>query len=62
MWPGAVLVGREIVGTWRRSQATLDVDPWRRFTTTERESIEAEAAILPIPGLDAGGEVVVRWA
>ena len=59
VWPGAVLVGGEIVGTWRRAQADLSVHPWRRLTRAEREAVEAEAHSLPLPGID--GQIAVRW-
>src|SRR5262249_51412187 len=32
VWPGAVLVGGEIVGTWRRTQADVSLQLWRRLT------------------------------
>ena len=59
VWPGALLVGGALVGTWRRAQATVQVEPWRRLTRAERDAVEAEAATFPLPGLD--GPVVVRW-
>ncbi|MGH2428088.1 MAG: DNA glycosylase AlkZ-like family protein [Candidatus Limnocylindria bacterium] len=60
VWPGAVLVDGEIVGTWRRAQALVSIDAWRRLSRREREAIEAEAASLPLPGLS--GPIVVRWS
>ncbi|WP_372593267.1 DNA glycosylase AlkZ-like family protein [Actinotalea sp.] len=60
VWPGAVLVGGEVVGTWRRAKGLVTVDPWRRLTPDERGSVEAEAASLPLPGLLSAPEV--RWA
>lgn len=59
VWPGAVLVQGEIVGTWRRAQADVTIASWRRLSSPERESVEAEAATLPLPGLRQG--VRVRW-
>lgn len=59
VWPGAVLVGGEIVGTWRRAQADVSVRPWRRLTRAERGAVEAEAQSLPLPGLER--EIAVRW-
>ena len=59
VWPGAVLVAGEIVGTWRRAQADLSVQPWRRLTRAERDAVEAEAHSLPLPGIE--GEIAVRW-
>jgi hypothetical protein len=54
-----VLVGGEIVGTWRRATADVSVQPWRRLTRAERTAVEAEAASLPLPGLDR--QIAVRW-
>jgi len=50
VWPGAVLVAGEIVGTWRRADANLAVDPWRKLSRAEWAAVEAEAASLPLPG------------
>jgi hypothetical protein len=60
VWPGAVLVGGEIVGTWRRADADLSVSTWRRLSAAEREAVEAEATSLPLPSLT--GRISVRWA
>jgi len=60
VWPGAVLVAGEIAGTWRRAQAKLTIDPWRRFSRLEREAVELEAQSLPLPG--AEGQIVVGWS
>jgi hypothetical protein len=59
VWPGAVLVAEEIVGTWRRAQANLTIQPWRRLTRAERDAVEAEAESLPLPGIE--GQIIVRW-
>jgi len=59
VWPGALLVGAEVVGTWRRAGALVTIEPWRRLSRTEREVVEAEAAALPLP--DVGGRMAVRW-
>jgi hypothetical protein len=59
VWPGAILVAGEIVGTWRRAKATVVVTPWRRFSGEEREAVEAEAASLPLP--EVRSRVAVRW-
>jgi winged helix DNA-binding protein len=59
VWPGAVLVGGEIVGTWRRAQADLTVRAWRRLTRAEREAVDAEAQSLPLPGIE--GQIAVQW-
>jgi hypothetical protein len=59
VWPGAVLVAGEIVGTWRRSQAKLTIQAWRRLSSAERHAVEEEAAGLPLPGVE--GRIAVRW-
>ena len=59
VWPGALLVGGDVAGTWRRSGAVVTVQPWRRLTREERDAVEAEAVILPLPELH--GAVTVRW-
>ena len=59
VWPGAVLVAGDVVGTWRRDQGKLTVHSWRRLSRVERGAVEAEAASLPLPGVQ--GEITVRW-
>jgi DNA glycosylase AlkZ-like len=59
VWPGAVLVGGEIVATWRRANEKLTVQPWRRLSRTQRDAVEAEAQGLPLPGVQ--GRISVRW-
>jgi hypothetical protein len=57
VWPGALLVDGEVRGTWRRAQHEVRVEPWERLTPTQRAAVEAEAAALPLPGLDRPIEV-----
>jgi hypothetical protein len=59
VWPGALLVDGEILGTWRRAEHTVRIDAWSRLSRTAREAVEAEAAALPLPGLDR--EIDVVW-
>ena len=59
VWPGALLVEGEIVGVWRRAQATVAMQTWRRLSRAARYAVEAEAASLPLPGVE--GQIVVRW-
>jgi hypothetical protein len=59
VWPGALLVGGEIRGTWRRAQHTVRIDAWSRLSRRTREAIEAEAGALPLPGVDR--EIDVVW-
>jgi hypothetical protein len=59
VWPGAVLLGGEIAGTWRRADANVTIQPWRRLSPAEREAVEAEAESLPLPAI--GARIQVRW-
>src|SRR5581483_8000350 len=57
VWPGALLVDGEIRGTWRRAQHVVRIEAWERLSRGRRDAIEAEAAALPLPGIDRGIEV-----
>jgi len=59
VWPGALLVEGEVVGTWRRSQETVTIQTWRRLSRSAMAAVEAEAASLPIPGVE--GRIALRW-
>jgi hypothetical protein len=59
VWPGALLVGGETLGTWRRAEHVLTIQPWRPLSRTQREAVEAEASSLPLPGIDR--PMHVRW-
>ena len=59
VWPGALLVQGEVVGTWRRAERTVTIQTWRRLSRSARDAVEAEAGSLPLPGLR--GPIVVRW-
>ena len=59
VWPGGVMVAGELAGTWRRAGARMTVRSWRRLSRAERDAVEAEAATLPLPGLQ--GEIQVAW-
>jgi len=59
VWPGAVFVDGEVVGTWRRADATVTLQLWRRPSRGQRDAVEAEAASLPLPGIQRS--IVVRW-
>lgn len=58
VWPGAVLAGGELAGTWRRADAAVAIQPWRRLSATERRAVEAEAESMPLPGV---ARIQVRW-
>jgi hypothetical protein len=59
VWPGALLVEGEIVGTWRRSLGEVTIRTWHRLTRAARDAVEAETASLPLPGTK--GHIVIRW-
>jgi hypothetical protein len=60
VWPGAVLVGGEVAGTWRRANETVTIQMWGRLTRAARDAVEMEAASLPLPGIE--GPIAVRWS
>jgi hypothetical protein len=59
VWPGALLVEGETVGTWRRAGHVLMIQPWRRLSRAQRNAVEAEAESLPLPGINRPMDV--RW-
>jgi len=59
VWPGAILLDGEVAGVWRRAHKLLTAELWGRSSRTARASVEAEAATLPLPGVEGG--IGVRW-
>lgn len=59
VWPGALLVDGEVVGVWRRAQHVVTAQAWTRLSAGQRAAVEAEAAALPLPGVDR--DIVVGW-
>lgn len=59
VWPGALLVAGDIVGTWRRAEAKVTIQVWRRLSREEREAVETEASSLPLPGIPS--RIAVQW-
>jgi len=59
VWPGAVVLDGEVSGTWRRANEAVTIQAWGRPSRAARQAVEAEAAALPLPGLER--EIVVRW-
>ena len=49
VWPGAILVGGEIAGVWRRASAAVSLSTWRTLSPAERDAVVAEAESLPLP-------------
>lgn len=50
VWPGAIMLGGELVGTWRRAGRDVTVQPWGRMSAADRDAVTAEAGSLPLPG------------
>jgi hypothetical protein len=59
VWPGALLVDGELVGTWRRARETVTIQTWRHLSRAARDAVVAEAESLPLPGIR--GRIVVSW-
>jgi hypothetical protein len=59
VWPGGLLVDGEILGTWRRADQAMTVQPWRRLSRAERDAVAAEVASLPLPGIQ--GRIALRF-
>jgi hypothetical protein len=59
VWPGALLVEGETVGTWRRAGHVLTIQPWHRLSPTQHNAVEAEAGSMPLPGIDHLSDI--RW-
>jgi hypothetical protein len=60
VWPGALLVDGEVVGTWRRSQHEVTISAWHRLSHDAIDAVGREAASLPVP--TDGREIVVEWS
>ena len=59
VWPGALLVDGEIVGTWRRAKRVLTVDTWKKLSPAAKDAVAAETDTLPLP--DPGEGMTVHW-
>ena len=59
VWPGALLVDGETVGTWRRAGNVLTIQVWNPLSKAQIEAVEVEAASMPLPGIDR--RMSVRW-
>jgi hypothetical protein len=59
VWPGALLVDGETVGTWRRAEHVLTIQQWQPLSHAQRKAVEAEANSLPLPGVRRPMDV--RW-
>lgn len=59
VWPGAVLVEGEVVGTWRRTDRLVRIEAWKGLSAFARAAVETEARSLPLPG---DGDIEVAWS
>jgi hypothetical protein len=53
------VIDGEVRGTWRRANEAMTVQAWGELTRAQRDAVEAEAAGLPLPGLDRA--ITVGW-
>ena len=60
VWPGALLVGGKVVGTWRRAGPKVSVEVRQRLSAAARDAVVEEAESLPLP--DPGGRIAVDWS
>jgi hypothetical protein len=44
VWPGGLLLDGEIVGTWRRADQSMTIQPWRPLSGGERDAVALCAA------------------
>jgi len=59
VWPGALLVEGETVGTWRRAGHVVTIQSWRRLSHAQHTAVVTEATSMPLPGIER--PLVVRW-
>ncbi len=58
VWPGALMVNGEIVGTWRRQVGRVTVREWRPLEPEVKEAVEVEVSRMPIES----AKKEVRWS
>jgi hypothetical protein len=57
VWPGALLVNGEIVGTWRRQVGQVVMHPWQKLLGKTKAQVEKEVMNMPI----VSTKKEVRW-
>ena len=57
VWPGALLIHGELVGTWRRQHGKVIIHRWRRISMEEKEAVKREVDTLPVDATTKS----VRW-
>src|SRR6266568_2910875 len=58
VWPGALMVHGELVGTWRRQVGRVTLRAWRPLEPDVREAVEEEVSGMPIESATKE----VRWS
>ena len=58
VWPGALMVDGELVGTWRRRLGHVVVQPWRTIGAETKSSVETEVLAMPVESTTKE----IRWA
>ena len=59
VWPGGLMVAGELVGHLASRRRAHDGAPVAPIVPAERQAVKAEAATLPLPGLDRA--IHVAW-
>src|SRR5947208_1460085 len=58
VWPGALLLNGELVGTWRRQVGRVTVRAWRPLEPEVKEAVEEEVSRMPIESATKD----IRWS
>ena len=58
VWPGALMVNGEILGTWRRQVGRVTVRAWRPLESEVKHAVEEEVSGMPIES----ARKEVRWS
>ena len=58
VWPGALMVNCELVGTWRRQVGRVTVRAWRPLESEVKDAVEHEVSRMPIESATKE----VRWS
>src|SRR5207247_8976515 len=58
VWPGALLVNGDLVGTWRRQVGRVTVRAWRPLEPEVKEAVGEEVSRMPIESATKE----VRWS
>jgi len=57
VWPGALFIRGELVGTWRRQLGRVTIRAWRKVSSEDKEIVFGEVETMPIDST----RKEVRW-